>query len=151
MRKNLKIYNRLSRSPLGRWLFDWGVCFMAPYFKSIKPRFLELKPGRAVITIKKRRAVTNHLKTVHAIAMCNMAELVGGMVTDVSVPDKARWIPTGMTVKYLKKAKTDLTAVANAESVDWSTAGEKLVNVDVTDTDNNVVFNAVITFNVRHD
>ena len=36
-------------------------------------------------------------------AMCNMAELAGGLMTDVSIPQGSRWIPSGMTVKYLKK------------------------------------------------
>ena len=61
--------------------------------------------NRCVVFMKKRRAVTNHLKTVHAIAMCNMAELAGGLMTEVSLPQGKRWIPSGMTVKYLKRLK----------------------------------------------
>ncbi|WP_299018285.1 DUF4442 domain-containing protein [uncultured Photobacterium sp.] len=72
---------------------------IAPYFSTIKPQFLELKPGYTEVAIKKRRKVTNHINTVHAIAMCNMAELAGGIMTDVSVPTKCRWIPVGMTVE----------------------------------------------------
>lgn len=44
--------------------------------------------------------------------MCNMAELAGGTMTEVTVPSTHRWIPKGMTVEYLKKAETDLIAVA---------------------------------------
>ncbi|MFD2179708.1 hotdog fold domain-containing protein [Veronia pacifica] len=150
MRKSLKAYNYLSGFSLGRAFFNWAICFQAPYFRTIKPKFVELKPGQAIISMKKRRAVTNHLKTVHAIAMCNMAELAGGMMAEVSVPDKAKWIPIGMTVKYLKKAKTDLIATAEAEDIDWSTSGEKQVTVNVTDTENILVFTALITFSVRN-
>jgi len=63
--------------------------------------------------------VLNHIGTVHAIAMCNMAELAGGTMTEVTVPATHRWIPKGMTVEYLKKAETDLIAIA-------STCGTKL-------------------------
>lgn len=35
--------------------------------------------------------------------MCNMAELAGGTMTEVTVPSTHRWIPKGMTVEYLKK------------------------------------------------
>src|SRR3546814_8551637 len=41
--------------------------------------------------------------SVHAIALCNAAELAGGMMTEVSIPSGARWIPKGMTVEYLAK------------------------------------------------
>lgn len=149
MRKNLKIYQRLSSLPFGRQLFTFIVCRMAPYFSSIKPQIRELKPGYAEVAIKKRRKVTNHINTVHAIAMCNMAELAGGMMTDVSVPIKSRWIPVGMTVEYLKKATTDLTAVALGEGIEWDTEGDKKVPVEVKDTAGNLVFRAEITMNVR--
>ncbi|MGR5149392.1 hotdog fold domain-containing protein [Photobacterium alginatilyticum] len=149
MRKNLKTYQRLSSLPFGRQLFTFIVCRMAPYFSSIRPQIRELKPGYAEVTIKKRRKVTNHINTVHAIAMCNMAELAGGMMTDVSVPTKSRWLPVGMTVEYLKKATTDLTAVATGEEIEWKTGGDKIVPVEVTDTEGNLVFRAEITMNVR--
>ncbi|WP_269431109.1 DUF4442 domain-containing protein [Photobacterium gaetbulicola] len=42
---------------------------------------------------------SNHLNAVHAIAMFNMAELAGGMMTDVSIPVNSRWIPVGMMVE----------------------------------------------------
>ncbi|USD64293.1 hotdog fold domain-containing protein [Vibrio sp. SCSIO 43136] len=149
MRKNLKIYQRMRRLPFGNQLFSFVVCRMAPYFGSIKPQVTDLKPGYAQVTIKKRRRVTNHLNTVHAIAMCNMAELAGGMMTDVSVPTKSRWIPVGMTVEYLKKAKSDLTAHAIGDGIDWNSAGDKLVPVEVKDVEGNLVFRAQITMNVR--
>ena len=44
--------------------------------------------------------------------MCNMAELAAGIMSEATVPASHRWIPKGMTVEYLKKAGTDLRAVA---------------------------------------
>ncbi|WP_267900004.1 DUF4442 domain-containing protein [Photobacterium chitinilyticum] len=41
---------------------------------------------------------------MHTVAMCNMAELAGRIMTDVSVAVKSRWLPVGMTMEYLKKA-----------------------------------------------
>lgn len=32
-------------------------------------------PGFARVSMQKRRAVTNHVRTVHAIAMCNLTQL----------------------------------------------------------------------------
>ena len=99
--------------------------------------------------MKKRRAVTNHLKTVHAIAMCNMAELAGGLMTEVSLPKNKRWIPSGMTVKYLKKATTNLTAIADGNELDWNTDGEIEVPVRITDDNNELVFSAEIKMNIK--
>ncbi|SVE42314.1 uncharacterized protein METZ01_LOCUS495168 [marine metagenome] len=104
MQKTLKLYQSLTHLPLGKIIFSKILCFLTPYFSSIKPSIKELKINRCVVFMKKRRAVTNHLKTVHAIAMCNMAELAGGLMTEVSLPQGKRWIPSGTTVKYLKKA-----------------------------------------------
>ena len=142
----LNIWRNLASKPGGKWTFSRLLCLKAPYFGSISPQFEELRPEHCRVSIPKRRAVLNHLGTVHAIAMCNMAELAGGTMTEVTVPATHRWIPNGMTVEYLKKAKTDLIAIATPESViDWSTAGEYKVNVIVQDTQGDVVFRALIT------
>lgn len=145
-RSSLDIWRTLSPKPGGKWLFSRLVCFKAPYFSSIHPRFERLEPGRCEVRLRKRRSVLNHLGTVHAIAMCNMAELAGGTMTDVSVPATHRWIPKGMSVNYLKKASTDLLAIATPESTaDWSTPGERKVNVVVQDRSGEAVFDAQIT------
>jgi acyl-coenzyme A thioesterase PaaI-like protein len=145
----LKMYEKLKGLPAGNRLFSIAVCRTAPYFSSISPLVEDLRPGYARISIKKRRSVENHLKTVHAIAMCNMAELAGGLMTDVSVPKGARWIPAGMTVEYLKKAKTDLIAEAHGTAIDWSVTGNIVVPVDVKDTYGDIVFTARISMNVK--
>ena len=108
----LASYRRLSSKPGGRWLFSKLVCFKAPYFASIAPRIEVLEPGRGVATFAHRRRVTNHIGTVHAIALCNLAEFVGGLTCDVSIPASMRWIPKGMTVAYLKKAVGTMRATA---------------------------------------
>jgi acyl-coenzyme A thioesterase PaaI-like protein len=143
----LTLWRRLSGKPAGKWMFSKMICERAPYFKSIRPRFEELQPGRCVVTAPLRRAVKNHIGTFHAIAMCNMAELCGGLLTEVSVPqDTHRWIPKGMTVEYLKKAETDLRAVAELSPIPTFTAAQDLpVTVNVFDRQGQAVFRAVIT------
>lgn len=150
MMNALALFNRLKTLPAGTWLFSLGVSHAAPYFKSIRPHVTELQPGLARVQMRKRRAVENHLHTVHAIAMCNMAELAGGLMTDVSIPKGARWIPSGMNVQYLAKAKTDLTATADGSAIDWSREGNVVVPVLVHDTAGTLVFRADITMNVKH-
>jgi uncharacterized protein (TIGR00369 family) len=147
--KILDLWNRVRRLPGGTHLFTRAVELKAPYFGSIGARVEELAPGRARVTMRKRRAVENHLRTVHAIAMCNMAELAGGLMTEVSIPSGARWIPAGMTVQYIKKAKTDLTAVADGAAVTWTAEGNVVVPVHVYDTGGVEVFRADISMNLK--
>ena len=150
MRKTLKLYKKAINYPFGKKLFGLGICLNAPYFLSIRPKIIEIESNYVEIKIKKRKAVTNHINTVHAIAMCNMAEIAGGLMTEVSVKDKSRWIPSGMTVKYLKKAKTDLTAISDGTGIDWSKEGETLVPVIIKDKNDETVFTAEITMNIKH-
>jgi len=134
---------------VGSQAFSQMACQVAPYFSTINPLVTELRAGSAQVQVPFRREITNHLGTVHAIALCNAAELAAGMMTDVSIPAGARWIPKGMTVEYLAKAKTDVTAGANGDGLDWQTEGDKIVPVDVHDAEGKKVFTARITMNVK--
>jgi acyl-coenzyme A thioesterase PaaI-like protein len=129
--------------------FSKMACQVAPYFSTINPLISALRPGHATVQVPFSKEITNHLGSVHAIAMCNAAELAAGTMTDVSIPAGARWIPKGMTVEYLAKAKTDVTAVADGEAVDWQTEGDKIVPVDIHDAEGKKVFTARITMNVK--
>ena len=142
----LATYQRISRWPAGRWLFSRLVCWKAPYFASIAPRIESLEPGRGIATLAHRRRVTNHLGTVHAIALCNLAEFVGGLACDASIPPSMRWIPKGMTVAYLKKAVGRMRAIATpAFPPRDAEAGYELpFEVVVEDPAGDVVFRATI-------
>jgi acyl-coenzyme A thioesterase PaaI-like protein len=150
----LSLYRRLARWPAGRWLFSRLVCLKAPYFASIAPRFVALEPGRCEVSIRDRRRVHNHLGTVHAIALCNLAELSAGMMTDATLPATMRWIPKGMTVAYLKKAVGSLRGVATPEQalVESTQAHEWPVQVEVIDAVGETVFSAriVMWISPRH-
>jgi acyl-coenzyme A thioesterase PaaI-like protein len=146
MSRLVDTFRRFQRWPGGTWLFSRVVCFKAPYFGSIAPRIHVLEPGRCEATIRDRRAVHNHIGTVHAIALCNLAELCGGVMTDASLPRDMRWIPKGMSVSYLKKAKGTMRGIATPEIpiVSATTGYELPVNVDVLDPAGDKVFHARI-------
>lgn len=145
--QTLALYRKMTRWPAGHWLFSRAICFKAPYFASISPQIAVLEPGRCEATIRHRRRVTNHIGTVHAIALCNLAELVGGLMTDVSIPESMRWIPKGMTVEYLKKATGTMRATATpAIAIVEAANGYALpVDVAVVNAENEAVFRATIS------
>lgn len=144
----LSLWKRHGQSSFGRWLVSQAVCIKAPYFRTIKPRFRQLEAGHVEVFFKKRWGVTNHINTVHAIAMCNAAELAGGVCLDVSLDSNHRWIPVGMEVKYHKMAKTDLTATCRLPNYQSITAGDMVTPVIVRDSNGQEVFEANITMRV---
>jgi acyl-coenzyme A thioesterase PaaI-like protein len=145
-RSVLALYRRITRWPAGQWLFSRGVCWQAPYFASIAPRVDVLEPGRCEATIRHRRKVTNHLGTVHAIALCNLAELAAGLMTDATIPASMRWIPKGMRVEYVKKAVGTMRAVATPDiaAIESDQGYDLPATVVVTDPQGDTVFRAHI-------
>ena len=132
----------------GKWLFAEIICLNAPYFATIEPRFQELRPGLCRVSMRKRRRVLNHIRTVHALAIGNLCELAAGMVMEATLPPELRWIPRGMTIEYLQKAKTDITAVARLDKQDWADGENVGVPVTALDKDGQEVVRAVITIYV---
>ena len=148
MNRILKLQDQLKSVPFGNSIFSGILARFAPYFTTIKPKVVELRPNYMKASMKKRKAFHNHLKTVHAIAMCNLCEFTGGILMEASIPKHRRWIPVAMTVNYVAKAKTDLTAVCDLSHIDWETCDEVICNVSVRDTSDVEVMNAAITMKV---
>ena len=110
-----------SNIPLiGDRVFSFAFSQAAPYFWSIRPRFTVIEPNHAELVIPKRRAVTNHLGTVHAIAMCNGLEAAMGALAETTIPDDKRWIPKGMDISYTAKATGDVTCIAETDPEQWT-------------------------------
>jgi acyl-coenzyme A thioesterase PaaI-like protein len=143
-----ELFEKFSRVPLGRKLFSRAVTLVAPYFASIAPTFRALEPGRAEVAMKNRRSVHNHIGTVHAIAMCNLCEIAAGTMIEASLPKSLRWIPRGMTVRYLKKAETDLVARTRMDAVAADFVGDLTLPVQVFDARDQVVMEADIVMYV---
>jgi hypothetical protein len=77
--------------------------------------------------------------------MCTLAELSGGLALDAAIPRDLRWLPRGMTVKYLKKARGTLIARCEFDP-QIIHEGDIVIPLAVRNPENEVVFTAEIIF-----
>lgn len=140
----LRRWEQLRGLPGGSWLFSKILGWTVPYTGSVSPRILELEPGRARVAIRERHAIRNHLRSVHAVALVNVAELAGNLAALASMPADARFIVLGLSIEYLKKARGTIVAHADTEPVTTSAKREYEIPVELTDDVGDVVARATI-------
>jgi acyl-coenzyme A thioesterase PaaI-like protein len=140
----LGMWEKLRGVPGGSRLFSVAFAWKAPYFRSVRPRFVQVSPNFASLVLPKRRAVHNHIGTVHAIAVCNGLEAAMGALAEATVPPGKRWLPKGMEVAYLAKSTSDLTCSAETDPTAWTAGPDVPVHVKATRTDGTVVVEGTI-------
>lgn len=143
------LWGRLAPLPGGKWLFSFLLGRMTPYSGSIGARVQELTPGFCRVTLRDRRRVRNHLGSIHAIALANLAEMASGLAVLVGLPADVQGIVTGFSITYLKKARGLLTAECRAERLNVTSEQEYEATVTVTDAQGDVVAHATARWRLR--
>lgn len=98
----------------------------------------KLTESGAVISVKNKKSVQNHIGSVHAVASILIAESATGYVVGMNIPDSA--VPVIKTIRadYLKRASGDMRAESSLTSeqirmMQTQEKGETVVPVTVTD------------------
>jgi len=141
-------WQRFSDKPGGKWLFSRIIGFTVPYTGSIAANVALLEPGHGMITLRERRKISNHLRSVHAIALANLSEMVTGLTLLNSLPDDTRGILTSMQIHYHKKARGLLTAECTCEIPEKNAEREIKVSGEIKDEAGEVVATATATWRI---
>lgn len=111
---------------------------VVPFVGTSGLRYEELTHNRVVVSVRNRRKVQNHIKSVHAAAMALLAETASGFVVGMNLPDDRIPLIKTLHVDYTRRSSGDLRAVATLTDADIARIrsepkGEVLVPVTLTD------------------
>jgi acyl-coenzyme A thioesterase PaaI-like protein len=141
-----RAWDLLAPLPLGRWLFSRLLGWLAPYTGSMGATVEQLTPGHVRVRLPDRRRVRNHLDSIHAVAIANVAELASGLAVTSALPPGVRGIPVSLLIDYVKKARGTLVAECTTAVPVVTADCEHVALVFVRDAAGDVVARGAVTW-----
>jgi acyl-coenzyme A thioesterase PaaI-like protein len=138
-------WQHASRVPGGRHLFSRLLGVAIPYTGSIGAEVLTLEPGYAKVQLDERRAIRNHLSSIHAIALANLGELTGNLALACALPDDGRFIVTQLAIDYKKKARGRIIAECRCDPPTSAERREYQLHIALRDASGADVAEVVLT------
>jgi acyl-coenzyme A thioesterase PaaI-like protein len=138
-------WQHASRVPGGRLVFSRLLGIAIPYTGSIGAEVLTLEPGYAKVQLDERRAIRNHLSSIHAIALANLGELTGNLAIACALPDDGRFIVTKLAIEYKKKARGRIIAECRCDPPNSAERREYQLDVALRDASGADVASVVLT------
>ena len=132
-------WQSLNSLPGVKWLFSRIIGWYIPYTGSIGALVWQLEPGHAIVRLRDRRKVRNHLNSIHAIALANLGELTTGLAALSGMPANARGILAGLEIEYVKKARGNLEATCQCSIPATAERLEYRVEAVIKDAEDEVV------------
>lgn len=144
-----QLWELISPLPGGKLLYSRLIGVLAPYTGTIRPCFLEIRPGFARAQIREHRRIKNHVNSIHAIALMNLAEATTGLAMMFAIPEGSRGIPVRLCIDYHKKGRGVVTAEAHCDPPRPDEHQEGLeVHCTIRDQGGELVASAVARWNV---
>lgn len=139
-------YLKLKDRPFGLALFSRAIGWIIPYSGTIYARVVKLESGYALVCMRDRRSVRNHLKSVHAVALMNLGELATGLALHYDLPQTSRAILTHLAMEYPKKARGTLRVEAKCMPPSANERQECVIIANIYDEKDTIVAKATATW-----
>lgn len=126
-------WKTLGNKPGGKTVFSKIIGKAAPYTGTINAVVEDLRPGHSRVVMRDRPGLRNHLRSVHAVALANLAELAGNVALAYTLPTDARFIVAGFNMEYVKKARGRITGFGECPIIESNERQEYDVKVSLKD------------------
>ena len=134
------IVNKVNKAPRGMrsFLLTKIFCTTVKFAGTSSIKLVSVSNTEAVLTLKNKKKVRNHIGGIHAIAAALLAESATGIVFGMNVLDSCVPLLKSMTIHYQRRMKGNLIAVAkiteaDVQMIENSDKGSMMVGVEITD------------------